>query len=138
MSETAYQGVWREPSLESVGLYPNLVVCDGRQSGSVTVGRSRLPVWAMVGDSSWADAIDEYGALEHYGFTEQDVKNFVFDVLNLRGEFARLLLVLADCERCDRLRGTGGAWWQRKTRVRNVRRQLQRCIDALNTQEAVA
>jgi hypothetical protein len=45
---SGYEGVWREPSEESVDLYPGLVVHDGRVSGSITTGRSRLPLWAFM------------------------------------------------------------------------------------------
>lgn len=38
----------REPEEESVGLYPGLVVHDGRQGGSITVGPSRLPVSTLI------------------------------------------------------------------------------------------
>ena len=40
---------WRNPAEESLGLYPGLVVDDGRQSGSITVGQSRLPLWSFIG-----------------------------------------------------------------------------------------
>ena len=126
---------WRYPDEESVDLYPGLVVCDGRVSGSITVGRSRLPLWAFIGSAisdGW-DAVEAgYSPTEHYGFTEQDLAGFLYDLLEQRGEFGRLLLVLADAERCERTRGGfGKAWWETKRHRKRVADQLRRCLAAL-------
>ena len=48
------------------------------------------------------------------------------------GEFARLLLILADGERRDTGRMFGPAWWEKKGQRKRVLDQLHRCIAALN------
>ena len=128
-------GPWREPAQESVGLYPGLVVHDGRVSGSITLGASRLPAWCFRPDWPEWDAYysdqQETGA-PHHGVSRQHLAGFVVDLFELRGEFARLLLVLADAERCDRGRGLRElAWWETKRHRRRVRAQLRRCLAAL-------
>lgn len=100
-------GPWRDPDEESTGLYPGLVVHDGRVSGSITVGQSRLPLWAFVGlipTHGWEEADFAYNLTE-CGYTAEAHGQFLRDLLEMRGEFARLLLVLADAERCEQKRG---------------------------------
>jgi hypothetical protein len=117
--------IHRSPAEESVGLYPGLVVHDGRKTGAITVGRSRLPLWAIGVDfPDW----DDYA--EPYELTRGEAVTFVHDLLELRGEFARLLLVLADAERCERT-GAGRAWWLTKRHRKRVAAQLRRCLDTL-------
>lgn len=63
--------------------------------------------------------------------TADDLGQFLSDVLQLRGEFGRLLLVLADAERRDRTHGDGfrrKAWWERRKRRKAVAEQLRRCL----------
>ena len=121
-------GPWREPREETVGLYPGLVVNDGCQTGSITIGRSRLPLWAIIPDyceGGW-DAVLDY---EPPGdFTNEDLKHFLVDLLNLRGEFGRLLLVLADAERLEAKRGDLTSWWETKRHRERVADQLRRCL----------
>ena len=127
--------VWREPAEESVGLYPKLTVLDNRQSGSINVGPSRLPLWSFTADAvknGWEAVERGWSPTEHYGFTEDDYIWFLCNLLNVRGEFGRLLLVLANAERCDATRGLfDSPWWRRKGQRRKVLDQLHRCIDAL-------
>lgn len=128
-------GPWRVPAEESVDLYPGLVVHDGRVSGSITINQSRLPMWAFVGylpHGGWDSVVQGWPYIEtEYGWDAYAQAAFLTDLLQARGEFGRLLLVLADAERCERTRGHGKPWWRtRKHRVR-VRRQLERCIEAL-------
>ncbi len=96
-------GLWREPAEETLGLYPNLVVHDGRVTGSITIGRSRLPIWCIIGELVRGDGWDGvelgWSPEEHYGFTASDMSNFLYNLLEARGEFGRLLLVIADAER---------------------------------------
>ena len=130
-----WQAVWREPSVESVALYPGLVVCDGRVSGSITVSRSRLPLWAFVGwlpKHGWQEVLDSWDYIEtKYHWTADKMSEFLYQLLEQRGEFARLLLILADVERRESLRPFSDAWWQKKTRRKRVTDQLRVCLAAL-------
>lgn len=126
-------GPWREPREESANLYPGLVVHDGRVSGSITVGPTRLPLWAFIG---WAveqgfDAAAEDYYSEHYHewFGKHDLAIFLSNLMELRGEFGRLLLVLADAERRDRGRTP---WWETKRHRKRVGDQLRRCLEILD------
>ena len=125
----------REPSEESVGLYPGLVVCDGRVSGSITVGRTRLPVWAFIGWVVEAGfevaARDYYDERDYEEFGADAAASFFHHLMELRGEFGRLLLVLADAERCE-ARGYGPPWWQTKRHRKRVGDQLRRCLEVLD------
>lgn len=126
-----------------MGLYPGLVVWDGRVTGSITVGRSRLPLWAICttairGHWSKEDASKEHwGSVESgwgdtYGFTDEDFAHFIYCLMEMRGEFGRLLLVLANAERADLRFVWPSGWWTKPTVRRRVRQQLQRCIEALD------
>lgn len=129
-------GIWREPREESIDLYPGLVVHDGRQGGSITPGRTRLPMWCvfpLAVDYGWEAATSDYypedGSYEEV-FGRQAGVGFIGDLMQLRGEFARLLLVLADAERCDR-RYWNAAWWETKRHRKRVGDQLRRCLKTL-------
>lgn len=125
---------WREPDEETVGLYPNLVVHDGRVSGSITVGKSRLPLWCFVrwAVGNWDEVEAGYAPTENYGFTEDDLSQFLYCLTELRGEFARLLLVLADAERCEHVRGfPRSPWWATKRHRKRVADQMRRCLTIL-------
>lgn len=128
-------GVWREPREESAGLYPGLVVHDGRVTGSITVGRSRLPLWCFMPTAvrdGWDEAERDFEPSQ-YGWDAEKAGLFVYDLLEARGEFARLLLVIANAERAERLdesRELPG-WWQRPWHRGRVLAQLRRCIAAL-------
>lgn len=88
--------------------YPNLVVCDGRVTGQITVNRSRLPLSTIAGlalHSGWAEVVAGWDYIESdYGFTESDLAAFIYDLLDVRHEWARLLCVIADVHRRDRPR----------------------------------
>lgn len=122
--------VWREPSEESTRIYPGLVVCDGRQSGSITIGRTRLPIWCVTGAllsgvRDWDDVVTDYDP----PCTRDELNEFVDCLLDVRGEFARLLLELAAAERADRRRGMRSPpWWETKRRRKRVAAQLRRCL----------
>lgn len=129
-------GPWRVPDVESVDLYPNLVVHDGRQSGSITVGRSRLPLWCFIWSAvhnGWDEVEAGWSPTEHYGFTEDDLGNFLHDVLELRGEFGRLILLLAAGERSERVSRESWPkpWWEKRNHRKRVGDQLRRCLNAL-------
>ena len=125
--------VYREPDEETVGLYTGLVVHDGRASGSITYGRSRLPLWAgmldLITEEAWQGFLYDYWPPEN-GWNRHDLSSFLYSVLEQRGEFARLLLVLADVER--RSTHHDRPWWWYVERSRSqVRGQLRRCLDCL-------
>jgi hypothetical protein len=128
--------VWREPGEESTGLYPGLVVHDGRMSGSITAGRSRMPLWAFVGllpDGGWDTVLDSYP--ETHGLDADAMAAFLRHLMEMRGEFGRLLLTLADVERLDELRQEGypyaPPWWEQPESRDRVVGQLRRCLAAL-------
>lgn len=139
---------WREPGEESVDLYPGVVVHDGRMTGSLTFGRVRTPLWAP--QLGFLDAEDYAVEPE----AQKAAEAFLRDLLQARGEYARLLLVLADAERREQKRemavldeatgGQGGcvnvtpgdpdavtmppAWWEDPTLYAPVVAQLRRCL----------
>jgi hypothetical protein len=110
------------------------VVHDGRVSGSITVGASRLPLWALASTAithGWDEVESGWEPTERYGYTADDLADFLTDLLEARGEFGRLLLVLADAERCERQRGAWRPWWGTKRHRRRVADQLRRCLASL-------
>ena len=125
-------GVWRHPAEESINLYPGLVVSDNRVSGSITIGQSRLPLWAFVSwlpEGGWEPVVQAWDDIEtEYGWTAEKMGGFLNDLMELRGEFARLLLVLADAERLDT---SHRHWWETKRHRKRVGDQLRRCLTAL-------
>lgn len=153
------RSVRRRPGVESVGLFPGLVVWDDRVSGSITIGRSRLPIWSIIASaivSGWDEVEAGWEPTARYGFTEQHLVKFLHDLLQARGELARLLLILADVERLEQERedavfeehapGEGvvditdgtvhghplpGRWWDDDELRGRVVEQLRRCIDVL-------
>ncbi len=103
----------REPPEETTDLYPGLVVCDARVTGSITFGRSRLPVWCVT-------SLDREKDLARYGWTTERFMEFVYHLLNAaRGDLGRLLLVLADVERRseEQLEGGNDGWWTGRDRT---------------------
>lgn len=153
------QGVWLDPDVESTDLYPGLVVHDGRVTGSITVGQSRLPLWCFIGivaHDGFDAANDSYDVTENYGFTADDLSGFLYSLLEARGEFGRLLLTLADAERRENDRHDdwaaeqGGGlieidlydrndpppWWAYPPERDRVLAQLRRCVLALEREAA--
>lgn len=133
-----YDGIWRDPDEESTDLYPDLVVHDGRVSGSITVGQSRLPVWAFIGSvirSGWEEAERGWDYIEsEYGMTAEKMAKFIYCLMEQRGEMGRLLLVVADAERCEQQRGDFRPWWRTKRHNKRVADQLRRCLAALEAE----
>lgn len=128
------RGPWRHPGEESLNLYPGLCVDDGRVSGSITVDASRLPLWCFIGtalEGGWDQVEAGWSPTEHYGYTQDDLADFLHDLLELRGEYGRLLLVLADAERSDRRGRCRGPWWETAKHRRRVARQMRRCLATL-------
>jgi len=95
-------GPWREPDAETQD-YPGLWVHDGRVSGSITIGQSRLPLWAIIATAihdDWGEVEDGWSPGD--GFDAEALADFLHDLLNARGEFGRLLLTIAAAERGNR------------------------------------
>lgn len=119
-------------------LYPGLTVHDGRVSGSITVGRSRLPVWAFIWTAltdGWEETEKDYEPGQ-YGWDAEKMGAFLHDLMELRGEFGRLILELANAEHHDRIaEGTDNpltAWWADSPEIRErVAAQLRRCLACL-------
>lgn len=128
--------IWREPREESVDLYPGLVVHDGRVTGSITFGRTRLPIWAVIGEAlynGWEDVERGYAPVQ---FTQDQFVSFLYHLVEMRGEFARLLLVLANAERDgierdERSRRGAKPWWDYPPQRKIVADQLRRCLATL-------
>ena len=132
---TEQYGVWRAPGEESIDLYPGLVVCDNRHSGSITIGRSRLPVNAITSTvilDGWDSAEFGWELSDVYDYSDRELSDFLWHLLEVRGEFARLLLVLADAERCERWYGGWVSWWETKRHRKRVGDQLRRCLERLD------
>lgn len=130
-------GVWREPAAESTDLYPGLVVHDDRHCGSITIGPSRLPLNAIVPDaidSDWA-FIERNWLDGAYDWDQKQMTAFLYDLLEVRGEFARLLLVLANVERNEPV---NRAWWEIERRRNRVVAQLRACLAVLEVKESAS
>lgn len=111
--------------------YPGLVVMDGRVSGSITLGQSRLPIWCIPNHGF---SIEEHtGEQTAYGVTDQDLANFTYRLLDARGSWARLLCTIADEERASQhvpyIRFVSP---RAKKRLRGA---LQACIDELDASD---
>ena len=106
--------------------YPNLVVCDGRVTGSITINRSRLPLSTIAGlalHADWAEVVAGWDYIESdYGFTEADLAGFLWNLLDVRHEWARLICIIADVHRRPR---------QRKADTDRLRAALIDCLAAL-------
>ncbi len=123
-----YQGVWREPATETYG-FPKLMVCDNMVTGSINVRETRLPLWAIITTAiceGWKAVEGRWSPTERYGYSKEDLAHFLYCLLEQRGEFGRLLLLLANVERSGR-----DAWWETAGRRHQIMKQLQRCLDAL-------
>ena len=154
-----YRGIWRDPATESDDLYPGLVVHDGRVTGSITSGPTRLPLWAFVTDiihRGWGDVEDDYPSAAEIG--ADGLAAFLYDLLEARGEFGRLLLVVAGAERAEQNRENDAweahvadahaddrdevfcecghrdppPWWDDDELKAPVVEQLRRCLRALD------
>lgn len=116
---------WNNPG-EHDKLYPGLSVNDHRVNGSINVGNTRLSLWAFlpgVVRQGWEFAVGSYSA-DEYGWNADACAAFVGNLLEQRGDFARLLLVLADVERRERK----VAWWDKKADRKRVAEALRRCL----------
>ena len=145
---------FRQPPELSDDLYPGLAVWEKRVTGSLTLKDSRLPLWAIISTAvkqGWDEVERGWGPGDN-GYTADDLAAFLYDLLEHRGEFARLLCVLADVHRVEAEREhaedkahneavshPGGycmcpnrpwvePWWNQPDLRRRVADQLQRCL----------
>ena len=134
--EERRRSILRKPAEESVDLYPGLCVCDDRVSGSITAGQTRLPLWAFVGtvvNEGWEHVVSEEEGWpymeEAYSWTQQKTSDFLYHLMQPRGEYGRLVLLLAEMNRVSE--ENDESWVLNADRRRQMREQLQRCLDAL-------
>lgn len=126
-------GVWRNPAEETTD-YPGLWVHDGRVTGSITIGKSRLPLWAIIGTvvrNGW-DTVEATYEPDEDDLTADDLANFLYNLLEARGEFARLLCAIANAQRRDNdgLADDQPPWWSTAA-AQPVADALHRCIATL-------
>ena len=125
---------WRRPAADTED-YPGLVVSDDRVTGSITTGHSRLPLWCFVTTAiceGWP-AVERGWEPSQYDFDAEALALFLYHLLEQRGEFGRLLCVLADEERKEQNRHRTRAWWEQPTSRKRVAKALRRCLDALES-----
>ena len=134
--ERPYAGIphLREPDEETED-FPGVIVHDGRMTGSITAGRTRLPLWCFIADlveHGWKHTEENRDITE---ITQEQLSSFLYYLLEHRGDFGRLLCVLADIERQSseiQTRGETFSWWYHPEMKARVRAALQRCIDSLD------
>ena len=122
-----YQDVWRRKAAQTDG-FPKLMVHDNFMTGSINVRVTRLPLWAMITTAvteGWEAVESGWSPEEHYGYTKQDLAHFLYCLLEQRGEFGRLLLLLANVESKNEI------WFENENARKRVIKQLQNCLDAL-------
>lgn len=121
----------RNPGEESLDCYPGLVVSDGEYSracASITIGPTRIPIWASIGGvirRGWSYAEEDYGPVN---MSADQAAQFFYNLLNQRGEFGRLILLLADVERCSTMRWD---WTETRKHTDRLADQLERCLKLL-------
>lgn len=120
--------------------YPGFVVCDNRRFGSITLGHTRQAVrdvlsYAMTVEG-WDDAIAGYGWDEDpegtiAGVSLTDLGNLLDVLFDLRGDYGRLVLAMANAER------RGGGSWPERPRIRKPVVDLMRsCLADLESRSA--
>lgn len=134
-----YDEVWREPAEEGE-IYPGFWVHDERKAGSITLGRTRTPLWVVVPDlvyRGWRKTARHY---DLSGGNEDNLARFLVDLLEARGEFARLLCTLAQVRRAQDQRFAFDfqghwPWWEHQPSRDQVREALLNCLQVLNEME---
>ena len=122
-----YQAVWRKSGIETRG-FPKLMVDDNVVSGSINVRGTRLPLWAIINTAiceGWGAVERGWSPGKRYNYTGEDLAHFLYCLLEQRGEFGRLLLLLAQVERIR------DPWWENASARHRVMGELQNCIDVL-------
>lgn len=123
-----FTGIWRHPAKQT-NSYPKLMVNDNIMSGSINIRDTRLPLWAIIYtaiNEGWNQVESGWSPTKRYNFQKDDLAHFIYCLLEQRGEFARLLLLLANAE------NKSDCWWEKRTHRNKVLIQLKRCINALN------
>lgn len=140
MSEEYRPLTWRETEVESNDIYPGLTVYESRVGGSITAGPTRLPLWCLIADlvDGGIKEVERSYDLKRTGLTGDDLSGFLYHLLEQRGEFGRLLCVLADVERLADERyqksntpGETTPWWNDAESVDRVKEQLRLCLQRL-------
>lgn len=132
---STWQAVWREPA-ECTTDYPGLEVQDNRVSGSINVGPTRLPLWAIVHEvieDGWEEAAEDYNITPDL-LTQRQFAGFLYCLLEQRGELGRLLCILADVERQEHEASEDDGdwvWWKWPEHRQRVIDQLDRCATML-------
>jgi hypothetical protein len=92
-------------------------------------------MWAVTGlalSSGWEAVEREYYPDEYtnqyHSFTEGSAGEFFHNLMQHRGEFGRLVLLLADVERCSTMRWD---WTQTRKHTDRLADQLERCLKLL-------
>jgi hypothetical protein len=123
--------------------YPGLIVCNARMAGQITYTRSRLPVstafpYVLMG--GWAEFEAGWDCIESdYGWTAERLGQFLDRLFEHRGEFARLLCVLADVQRvADEADEVDAdfwpkSWYEMPEQCERVRAALAACFDTVES-----
>lgn len=126
-----------DPQFKVTEDYPGFVVHDDRVTGSVTLGPTRMPLWAPIStmvEAGYHSAVESWPSLPKYGSAEA-IGSFLQDLFQQRKEFGRLLCVLADVERREReARNENDSlqpWYANNENVERVRTALQNCLQHL-------
>jgi hypothetical protein len=119
--------------------YPSFIVHDGRVTGSITFGPTRLALRGPIGTMVYAGfsrAVESWPSLAEQSSPEA-LGNFLEDLFQQSKEFGRLLCVLADVERQEREARLGSRepfsppWYAHAENVERVRASLQSCLQHL-------
>ena len=114
--------------------FPKLMVHDNVVTGSINVRNTRLPLWAIITTAiieGWQAVENGWSPQERYGYTKEDLAYFLYCLLEQRGEFGRLLLLLAKAEHSDRAKDDDSFWFEKPYYRKQMRIQLQRCLETL-------
>jgi hypothetical protein len=125
-----YTGGWREPAAQTNG-FPKLMVHDDVVTGSINIRNTRLPLWSIVPHAileGWDVVERGWEPEKHYGYTKEDMAHFLYCLLEQRGEFGRLLLLLAKAEDSEK---TFAVWWENAYYRQRVIDQLEACLAIL-------
>lgn len=129
-----YRGPWGEPRRADDRLYPGLVLDDNVVSGSITAGYSRLPLWAMTFAIRDVQESLEKQWDDLHGWNAEQFSSFIHELLQMRGEFGRLLLILANAERQEGIREERGEdipWWAHGPSRKRIAAQLRKCLEII-------
>jgi hypothetical protein len=151
-------GPWQRPGYDGADIYPPFACDDRMRAGGVNIGSTRQLVHdllASIMEGGWEWAVESFGP---QACEPGDYARFLHDLLNVRGEFGRLLLTLAAAERAENDRhdavldeatgGKGGLvnitpgdpeavelpppWWESPDLIAPVVAQLRRCLAILD------